>query len=479
MTPERRIAVIGAGISGLTTAYRLQQRGCDVDVFEADARPGGRIDSGRRNGYLLEKGPHTILQRNRATRDLIDDLGLRDDVVVANEEATRRYVVRDGRPLPIPMSMKDFLGSNLLSTDAKLRLLAEPFVPPRRDDVDETLASFVRRRFGDELLDYAVTPFVGGIYAGSPSRLSARHGFRRLWELEQSGGSVAGGAILKRLTLDRLTGTDDDDDPVERTLLSFEGGARQLIDRLVDSLGDRFHANSRVCRLHRVPGAGVWQLDGQGAAEQRRTPYDDIVWSGPTYQLNDLVVDGQPVGDSEAGHLLDDVDYPPVTVVAMGIDTDAIDHPLDGFGVLVPEVEPYDILGCLFISTLFPGRAPDGRALLSTFVGGARQPELARASDDTIVSAVRDDLEDLLGVHGTPEFTDITRWPQAIPQYDVGYGRVFAAADRLEDTYPGLHVAGNFRDGIAVPALIEAATERAARLATRPPRLHMPQGATQ
>jgi oxygen-dependent protoporphyrinogen oxidase len=478
MTPQRRIAVIGAGISGLTTAYRLQDHGCDVEVFEADSRPGGRIGSSSRDEYLLEKGPHTILQRNAATRDLIDDLGLREQVVVANEEANRRYVVRDGVARPIPMSFGDFLETDLLSRDAKVRLLGEPFVPPRSDDVDETLASFVRRRFGDELLDYAVAPFVGGIYAGSPRRLSAKHGFRRLWELEQTGGSVTGGAILERLILQRLFGSDEPDDDVERTLLSFQGGARQLIDRLSDALDGHLHTEAPVEHLERIPGAGVWRLGGDGAAGEERPPFDDVVWTGPTYRLADLSIEGTRVGETEPGATLERVDYPPVSVVAMGLREGQVDHPLDGFGVLVPEVEPFDILGCLFISTLFPGRAPEGHVLLSTFVGGARNPALAEAPDQEITSVVRQDLQDLLGVTGEPEMVDIIRWPRAIPQYDVGYGRMFAAAEAIEDRYPGLHLAGNFRDGISVPELIDTAAERAEGLATRPPRLHAPQRRT-
>jgi oxygen-dependent protoporphyrinogen oxidase len=477
MTPKRRIAVIGAGISGLTTAYRLQEYGCDVEVFEARNHPGGRIGSSRRQGYLLEHGPHTILQRNRATHDLIDDLGLRPEVTVANEDANRRYVVRDGRPLPIPMSFDGFLQSDLLSSRAKLRLLGEPFIRPRNDDVDETLASFVERRFGPELLDYAFSPFVGGIYAGSPHRLSVRHGFRRLWELEQSGGSVSGGAVLKRLIVDRFFGADEGDD-VERDLFSFKGGAGRLVERLTESLGERMHTGAAVESLHKVPGAGIWTLDGEGAAGEDRPPFDDVVWTGPTYRLSDLSIDGKPIGDTDAGEVLDEVYYPPVSVVAMGFDADRVEHPLDGFGVLVPEVEPYDILGCLFVSTLFPGRAPDGQALLSTFVGGARRPELAKAPDEELVDVVRDDLEDLIGLSGQPEFVDITRWPRAIPQYEVGYGRVFAAANTLEEKYSGLHLGGNFRDGIAVPDLIETATDRAQRLATRPPRFHTPLGRT-
>lgn len=457
MIPEApRVAVIGAGITGLTTAYRLQQRGARVHVYEAGEQPGGRIGTVERDGYLLERGPHTLLERNMATVRLIDDLGLSDAMVVADEEANRRYIVRDGRDVPIPMSPGDFLDSDLLSTGAKLRLLLEPFISRGDEAVDESLANFIRRRLGPEVLDYAVNPFVAGIYAGSPRLLSTRHAFKGMWELEHDYGSLVRGAIARA-----LTGGGSDEPRPQRRLVSFEGGLKQVIDRLADALGDRLLCDARVQAVDRHDNRWHVRTDGEAPAVAERSEanaFNAVVWTGTADGLAGLKIDGDT---PEAVPLLEEVEYPPVAVVAMGFDRDAVGHPLDGFGLLVPEREPYKILGSLFISTIFPNRAPDGRALLSTFVGGARHPDLTERDDAHLESLVRGELGELLDVAGEPDLVEIVRWPRAIPQYEVGYGRLLSAIDALERKHPGLYISGNFRDGIALPDLIEAADERA------------------
>jgi len=452
----RRAAIVGAGIAGLATAHHLSKvPGWEPVVFESSDSAGGVIRSEADDGYLMEAGPHTILQRNRATADLIDELGLRDEVVEPPADADKRFVVRDGRLLPAPMSLSQFLATDLLSSGAKARLLAEPLIPPRRDELDESLANFVRRRLGEEVLDYAVDPMVGGVFAGRPRLLSTRHSFEKLWRLEREGGSLAGG-LLRRA----LTGGDSDDGP-ERKLLSFEEGNRRLPAALADELGEALHFGCEVVGAE--TDGSRWTLSFAGADPDRAPEsFDRVVWAGPAHELTELELrDAEGSADLE---LFDEVYYPPVTVVATGIRRSRVDHPLDGFGCLVPGSEPFRILGTLFLSTLFPGRAPPGHVLLSTFVGGARAPSLTELPEDRLRQLVWNDLRELIGLRGEPELVRTFEWDRAIPQYEVGYGRILRRFDELEERFDGLHFTGSARDGIAVPDLLEAARRRASEI---------------
>jgi oxygen-dependent protoporphyrinogen oxidase len=429
-----RVGIIGAGIAGLTAAYQLHQQGADIQVLEATDRPGGVIRSDDRDGFLVEAGPNTIRPSPLLER-VIESLDLAAERVWANDEARRRYVVRDGRPVPIPMSVAGFLRTDLFSTRAKLRLLAEPFIGSSEED-DESLAAFTRRRLGPEVLDYAVAPFVGGVFAGDPERLSARHAFEKLVTLEEEHGSLFWGAVRSH---------DNEDDDTPSGLYSFRDGAETLPRALASALGDRVTYNAPDTRLSRTDTVWTAHVDVPGRTAAAPS-FDALLCTVPLHALDDLAVE-TPVDRTP----LHKVEYPPVHVVALGYDRADVTHPLDGFGMLVPPVEErFDILGTLFSSTLFPGRAPDDTALLTTFVGGARDPALARRSEETLQSIVERDLARLLGVDGTPTFVHHVHWPRAIPQYTPGYGAVKDTLAALEAEHPALFLAGNYRQGVSV-----------------------------
>lgn len=436
----RRVAVLGGGITGLTAAWHLRRRGWDTVVLEAAGRTGGVIGAERVGGWLHEGGPNSLLEGSAEAAALIDALGLGPRRLYAAPEAKRRYIVRGGRLVPMPGSPLAFAGTGLFSWKAKLQLLGEPFRPARTDPQEESVAQFVRRRLGREFLDYAIDPFVAGVYAGDPEQLSVRHAFAKLEELERRHGSLIRGALKTRNASGGPKGR----------ILSFPNGLEELTDALARDLGPSVRLGCRVTGLRR--GDGAWQVAyvKAGAAETGR--FDAIACALPPDVLAALPIDGLPRPPGLG--VLAEIAQPAVASVFLGFRRADIAHPLDGFGFLVPRVERRRVLGTLFSSTLFPGRAPDGHVALTSFVGGTRNLETAAWDDDRLVGAVREELADLVGARGAPAIVRVRRWPRAIPQYNIGYQRFKDACAGLEAQAPGLQIGGNGRDGVSLSACL-------------------------
>lgn len=448
------VAVVGGGIAGLMAAYRLHERGAAVTLFESGTAPGGVIRSERIGGYLVEHGPNSIQARTPLLESLVRELKLESVFVEASPVAKKRYVVRGGRPLPLPMSPPALLKSQLFSPVSKLRLLREPFIRPALPDAEETVAAFTQRRLGQQWLDYAINPFVAGVFAGDPERLALRHAFPKMYRLEQEHGSLIRGLIRKSRERKRMV----EPAPSGR-MFSFREGLQTLPNALAARLGDRIRYQAVVTSLRPVDGHWlVTYRSHEGAVEKT---YDAVIYAAPLHGLSKMQLD--VLADL---HPLRNVWYPPVRIVALGYPRSAVRHPLDGFGVLLPALEQeFQILGTLFSSTLFPGRAPEGHVLLTTFVGGARHPDLAHASDEAVRSVVERDLQRLLHIDGPPTFVRQVFWEQAIPQYDVGYSVVKDRIDQLERTHPGFFMAGNYRQGISVADTLTSSDEVARRVA--------------
>ena len=457
MSPVAEVLIIGGGISGLTAAWWLQSKGHDVVLIEAAGRAGGTIGSSRHGGCLIETGPNSTLETTPLIARLLEEVGASGARIAASPLAKNRYILRDGKLLPLPLTPPAFIATPLFSWRAKLALLGEPFIARTAPDVEETVAEFVVRRLGGEFLDYAINPFVAGVYAGDPERLSVRAAFPRLFELEQRFGSLIRGQILGARERRRSGGMSRQ----SATMLSFREGMQALTDAVAARL-KRVELNTCARALARL-AAGRWLVsaDGPGGAVEYRARA--VIVATPADTAARLARPHAPA----AAAALDAIPYPPVAAVVAAYDLQSISHALDGFGFLVPEKEKRRILGTIFSSALFENRAPDGTALLSTFVGGMRQPELALEGDDAIARLVQEDLADILGAPARARWLRVTRWARAIPQYTLGHLERIATVEAAERELPGLHFSANYRGGISVADCIRSAAATADSVAAR------------
>lgn len=440
----KKVAIIGSGITALARAWQLAQRGHDCVVLETSDAIGGAIQSRRKGAYLVEEGPNSIQVNSVEVDGFLKSIpGFQDRVIVASAEAKKRFILRNGKPHAVPMGPLSGITTPLWSFRGKLRVLKEPFIPAIDPTTEESAADFVRRRLGDELYRYAINPLIGGIYAGDPEKLSLRYAFPKLYALEQNHGSMIRGALAK-MRAARAT----DAPKVDKRIVSFKDGLAELPQLLVAALGESVKTDVSIHKIQ-LTDAG-WIINWNGTERS----YDEVVLTLPAYALAQL-----PLGESIQQVLkpLGAIDYPPVSVLSLAFKRTEVAHPLDGFGVLVPECEGRTILGALFPSSLFAGRAPTDEVLLTVFVGGERQPELAVADTEAVMATVQPELNSLLGITGVPTFVHHKHWPRAIPQYKLGFGSLLAQMNTVEANFPGLKLAGNYRDGISLSYCIEAA----------------------
>ncbi|HEY1662271.1 MAG TPA: protoporphyrinogen oxidase [Verrucomicrobiae bacterium] len=430
----KSIAIIGAGITGLTAAFYLKRKNFPVTVYEASGRAGGVIRSIRQDGFLAEFGPNTTLETSPKIPRLITDLNLDSRRLYTDPRAKNRYLVRDKKPVAMPSSPLGFVTTKLFSAGAKLAVLREPFVPARRDGLDESVAEFVQRRLNREFLERAVDALVSGIYAGTPDKLSVRHALPRLYEQEQKYGSLIRGQIFG-------AGDRQRRGEVARSrakMFSFDEGLQVLPDALAAQLGSSLRLNTAVTGLTKTEKG--WRLSTTNGEAQS----DGVIFCGPAHKLAELRLDGVDL------KMFSEVRHPPVASVALGFRRQDVAHPLNGFGVLIPRIENFNILGSIFSSSLFPNRAPENHVALTSYLGGERNPGLALKSPEELVSLAQNDLRTLLGVGGKPVFQHVAFYPQAIPQYNVGYGKFKDALSGMEASFPGLFFAGSYRDGVSL-----------------------------
>jgi oxygen-dependent protoporphyrinogen oxidase len=449
------VAVLGGGVTGLTAAWRLSSAGHKVRLLEASARLGGVVRSESTDGWLVESGPVSFQESTSEIAGVISELGLGPERVVSSPAAVNRYIVRKGTlvAVPAPTSLAAFLSTPLLSMRSKIVVGAEATRKPVNRTEDVSVADIVRDHFGREVLEMLVQPLIGGIFAGDAEKLSVRHAFPKIWEAERTVGSfvrAAAEGASKRKNLG-ISGPPP--------IISFKKGLQTLTEALAARLPvGSVSTDSPVTRLSQGKKS-LWTVEWDGPSGGGKGDFDCVVAALPADALARLEINGtSPLAGLSA------IEYPPIASMTLGFRRDKVRHPLDGFGALIPLSENRTILGVLFTSTLFPGRAPEGHVTLSIFAGGTLKPGNATLGQKALEERVLADLRDLLGAEGKPVFTRHAVWPRSIPQYNLGYERHLAAMEACEKAHAGLFIGGNVRDGISLPDCIVSGTTLAKRV---------------
>jgi oxygen-dependent protoporphyrinogen oxidase len=446
------VAVVGAGISGLAAAYELQLRGVEFRLLEASDRPGGVVCTERFDGWVIDAGPDALLVQKPAAVALCRELGLADRLVSTLTPRTA-YILRDGRlhALPdgsflgFPLQAGSLVRSSLFSLAGKLRMGCEVLIPRTEDDEDESIASFVRRRFGQEAVDFLAEPLLAGIHAGDVDRLSVRALFPRLVDAERQSGS-----IIRAFRAMRMKPSP------QGAFVSRPGGVGELVDALGAAIAPgRLVTGVRVTHLRH---AGTFTLETTRGSLRAKS----VVLALPAY------VGGGMLRGIHTGlaALCEDIPYASTATVALGYRRDQVGDAMRGTGFVVPRVERSPLLAATWVTSKWPGRAPEGHVLLRAFLGGGRDPRRLEHSDSELVDAARDALADVMSISGEPLFARLYRWTRQSPQYEVGHLARLAAIEAHLARIPGLFVTGSGFRSIGIPDCIADGRDTAARAAT-------------
>ena len=437
---KKKIVVLGAGISGLTIAYLLNKDGYDVTVLEKNEGPGGSIETKVENGFLFDRGPNSGLETHPLIGQLVEELGLQDELIYASKEAVRRYILRDNKLHPLPLNPVSLLKTDLFSGKAKLRLLGEPFIGRSKDGYFQSISQFVERRLGREFLDYAINPFVAGVYAGNPDELSVKSAFPKLYELEEKYGGLIVGTIKSIRERKRRA----EKSKQSAKMFSFKSGMNIFPKTISASLKEKAFFETEVTSVENMGGG--YRVKFIQNEKRNSIDCDILISAIPAYAAANLVKD---LDTKTAEHLLN-VYYPPVLVLYVGYEKSTINRPLDGFGFLIPSKENKSFLGAIWSSVLFPGRCEDDKASFTIFVGGSRNPKITEEDKTDLVAQVLKEFHEIMKINSEPVFLTSKFWNMAIPQYNIGYIEHEKTFEEFENKFPGFFLAGNYRGGISL-----------------------------
>lgn len=447
MKRKKVIAVIGAGISGLATAYLLYKKGFEVIVFEKNDVVGGSIETVFENGFLFDRGPNSALETTPVIGYLVDELNLKEELIYANKKGNKRYILKNNKLRPLPMSPQGFIKTKLFSTSAKLRLFAEPFIGRSKDGYYQSVAEFVTRRLGREFLDYAINPFVAGVYAGKPEELSVKSAFPKLYALEEKYGGLIIGTI--RSIRERRKRAEIAKQSAK--MISFKEGMQTLPLALSDALSQNVVTSAQVASIDKNESGFIITYRLKGSFKTFEC--DAVLSTVPAFAAAELF----SKFDTGIKNHLEDIYYPPVLVYYLVYNKENIRQTLDGFGFLIPSKENKSFLGAIWSSVIFPGRTEEDKAAFTLFIGGSRNPEFVDEKREALLDRVREEFEELMMINGRPVYSAERYWDKAIPQYKLGYIEHENYFDTFEKNNPGLFLSGNYRGGISVGDCIKNA----------------------
>lgn len=464
-----RIVVMGGGISGLSAAFCIREAAAragqeiELTVLEGEDRLGGKIWSVRDQGFLCEYGPNGFLDNKPMTLDLCDRLNVSGRLLRSRDEARKRFIYSKGKLHALPESPPAFFSSNLLSIRGRLRIIGELWARRGPKDRDETLADFARRRLGQEALDKLIGPMVSGIFAGDPEQMSLKSCFPRIAELESEYGSLVR-AMIKLQKKKKAAGgaKTPQTGPAGPggILTSFQGGLEDLIHSLHHALSHAVRLSRRVSRVDRgLHGEAPFLVHIEG--EVNPVPAEIVVSAVPAYVASGLFAGMEP----RSPELLEQILYAPLSVICLGYRKEAIPMSVDGFGFLIPGKEEKKILGTLWDSSIFPGRAPEGYVSLRSMAGGARRPAYGLLNADAVVANTRETLKEIMGIQTPPEFIKLFRHEKAIPQYTVGHSKRISELEQIfAKNHPGIFLTGNAFYGVGINDCVQSSENVAGRV---------------
>ena len=440
MKNEKKIVIIGAGITGLATAHWLKKDGYNVTIIESNSEVGGSMVTEKENGYLIDFGPNSGLETSPSIKTLVEDLNLKDQFIYGSKTGNKRYILRGNKLHVLPTNLKDFISTKLFSTKAKLRLALEPFIGKSEDGYNQSISEFVSRRLGQEFLDYAINPFVAGVFAGDPDKLSVKSAFPKLYRLEE----IYGGLIKGTIKGARERKKSGEKSKQDAAMFSFKDGMVTLPKALHSEFGNDVILNANVTSVAKEKNR--FKITYEHNNSELTHEADLVISTAPSYITSKIFGDL----DSELPNHLNSIYYPPVMVLYLGYDIKDIGQPLDGFGFLIPSKEKKNFLGALWSSVIFDNRAPEGKAAFTLFVGGTRSPELFSDDNSTLINEVIKEFETLMNITGKHEFIKSKFWNNAIPQYNIGYIEHDNYFKKFENENNGIILGGNYVGGISV-----------------------------
>ncbi|MBZ0263237.1 protoporphyrinogen oxidase [bacterium] len=450
---KKRVIVVGGGIAGLSTAWLIRdmarKRGEEIEltILEAKAVPGGATRTDHREGYACEWGPNGFLDNEPTTLELIELLGLKNDLVKADESSSNRYIYHGGAMRKVPMKPPQFLVSDILPLTSKLRMAMEPFIAAKRNGHEETVDSFGRRRLGDGFATYMLDPMVSGIFAGNTKELSLEAVFPKMVSMEREYGGLFKAMIAKKKEAKKTGKVSGGPSGPSATLHTFKKGMGQLTGSLAADLIDELYLDTPVQSIEKTENGFIV------TNHQNRWEADAVVLACPSYVAAQIIWNL----DKSVSESIASIHHAPVDVVCHGHRKEDLGHDLNGFGVLIPRNEHIRSLGTLWSDSIFPGQAPENHKLLRTIVGGAHDPEVARLSEAELNNQVFQDHRRVMGIKDLPVFKQQFRHPHGIAQYNIGHLSRVAKTEKLEDELSGLFFTGASYRGVSVNGCVKDA----------------------
>ena len=446
MDTQQPVIIVGAGIAGLSIAYELQKKGIPYQILEAGDKAGGVIRSLHIDGYELDAGPNSI-GATPDTLSFLEEIGLKDVVMEATAASKNRFLVRNGQLHGISPNPAKIISSKYVSGGAKWRLFTESFRKADKTTTEESVTSFVTRRFGTEIMEYVFEPVLSGIYAGNPDKLSIQEVLPILPKWEKTYGSVTKGMMKSK---GEMGG---------RKIIAFKGGNQVLPERLVSLLQTEVKLGCRVTGITKGATDYIVQYEENGQTQMLNAGH--VIFTTPSYATAGAIA-GFDAGLSAT---LKDLHYPHMGVLHLGFGQEAKDKIPEGFGFLVPHAEQKHFLGAICNSAVFPSRAPEGKVLFTVFIGGAQQESLFEQMGTVqLQQTVVKEFMALLGLTTPPELQKFSEWHKAIPQLNVGFAATRQQIKSFEEKYPGIIIAGNYVTGVSIPGIITGAKAIVARI---------------